>query len=148
MYKEIVKEQDYEQIVRNTFEDDYELFEFYHYITGDKDKALKDTIQKIVNFKDEVPNASYEFFAVKDEGGAIGYFSIANSKILHSFGLELRYRTKQNLNDFIRLIKEQKVELCMLYSKNKRAIKFLIKNGFVFQNEIEYESDKITILKY
>ena len=36
----------------------------------------------------------------------------------------------------------------MLYSKNKRAINFLVKNGFVFQNEIEYESDKITILKY
>ena len=36
----------------------------------------------------------------------------------------------------------------MLYSKNTRAIKFLIKNGFVFQNEIEFESDKITILKY
>ena len=46
MYKEIVKECDYDQIVRNTFEDDYELFEFYHFITGDKDKALNDTIEK------------------------------------------------------------------------------------------------------
>ena len=148
MYKEIVKEQDYEQIVRDTFEDDYELFEFYHFITGDKEKALNDTIEKIVNFKNEMPNANYKFFAVKDEGGTIGYFSIANNKILHSFGLELPYRTKQNLHDFINLIKEEKVELCILYSKNERAINFLTKNGFVFQNEIEYESDKITILKY
>jgi hypothetical protein len=148
MYKEIVKEADYEQIVRNSFEDDYELFEFYHYITGDKDKALNDTIEKIVNFKNELPNANYEFFAVKQEDDTIGYFSIANKKILHSFGLNIHSRTKQNLNDFIAMIKEQKVELCMLYSKNTRAINFLIKNGFVLQNEIEYESDKITILKY
>jgi hypothetical protein len=148
MYKEIVKEVDFGQIVRNTFEDDYELFDFYHYITGDKIKALNDTIHKIVNFKNEVPNANYEFFAVKKEDDVIGYFSIANNKILHSFGLHINSRTKQNLNDFIRLIKEQKVELCMLFSKNTRAINFLIKNGFVFQNEIEYESDKITILKY
>jgi hypothetical protein len=35
----------------------------------------------------------------------------------------------------------------MLFSKNKRAINFLIKNGFVLQNEIEYDSEKITILK-
>jgi hypothetical protein len=147
MYKEIVKEQDYEQIVRDTFENDYELFEFYHYITGDKNKALNDTIHKIVNFKNEVPNANYEFFAVKQEDDVIGYFTIANNKILHSFGLHINSRNKQNLNDFIRLIKEEKVELCMLFSKNKRAINFLIKNGFVLQNEIEYDSDKITILK-
>jgi formylmethanofuran dehydrogenase subunit B len=147
MYKEIVKEEDYEQIVRDTFEDDYKLFEWYHYITGDKDKALNDTIQKIVNFKTEAPNSEYKFFAVKQEDIVIGYFSIANNKILHSFGLHINSRTKQNLNDFVRLIKEQNIELCMLYSKNTRAINFLIKNGFVFQNEVEFESDKITILK-
>ena len=75
----------------------------------------------------------------------IGYF-VTYDKILVSFSLAMQYRTRTYLRAFFSLIKDEigKEIYCRLWTKNTRAIRWLMKNGMI---DI-HQQDKITHLIY
>jgi hypothetical protein len=131
-----------EKIVKNTFMDDNALFETYHVINNDVEGAIRNTISKIL---ESIRHTNkYVFYVLIDSetNEQIGYFSgirygsiinDSSASMLHSFGLHITKRNKQNVK---RLFELAKTELggasiiCGLYHKNTRAIKSLMMEGY------------------
>lgn len=103
-------------------------------------KSVKDVCENIVFKIESAENISN--FAISHCGEKVGYFSYEGNNLV-SFGLNKEYRVKSILKRFWELIKEELGDdfTCALFSYNKRAIKWLEKNGMtvLFEN--------ITILK-
>ena len=80
----------------------------------------------------------------------IGFFVITNETLI-SFGLNIKYRKKDELECFFSFIKKmmQIGFRCILWNKNVRAIKWLINMGMVIENNnTPYMGDYITTLNY
>jgi hypothetical protein len=100
---------------------------------------LYDPNVEVRNIKDVVNDIYNKIFEIKDlcickgvydSQTLIGYY-IYSSILLISFSLNVKYRTESNLIDFFDIIKKDLGDEfgCRLWSKNKRAIKWLEKNG-------------------
>jgi len=145
-------------IVRQTFEGDDILFLKYHLINNDKARAIEKTTQQILDsLKAE---KKYEFYVMVDDAdNEIGYFSgmvygglkVATS-ILHSFGLQVAYRKKENTIRLFELAKETlggASMTCLLFQKNTRAIKSCFLYGFEEMGAgiLDENKEPYTILK-
>lgn len=146
-------------IIRQTFEGDDILFLKYHLINNDKAKAIAKTTEQILDsLKAE---SKYEFYVMVDEesDNEIGYFSgmvygglkVATS-ILHSFGLRVAYRKKENTIRLFELAKEVlggASMTCLLFQKNTRAIKSCTLYGFEEMGAgiLDENKEPYTILK-
>lgn len=86
-----------------------------------------------------------DYKGVYEKDVLIGYY-IYSDMLLISFCLQKKYRTRCYLRGFFKLIKKDLGNkfLCRLWSKNKRAIKWLIKNRM----EIVEDRNNITQLVY
>lgn len=119
--------QELSKAIRAAFDSDKELLEkFYdpNVKVNDVDEAVKDVSRKVATFSEA------EYRGVYDKNELVGYFVFRN-KLLISFGLNIGYRTRNYLREFFRLIRtEIKGKFgCLLFARNVRAIKFLVKQG-------------------
>jgi TRAP-type uncharacterized transport system substrate-binding protein len=130
------------------FKGDKELFEKYHIIRSTEDNCIKDTINKIEEFYDNISSSmSYKFYGLKEDGKIVGYFTKCEIKegkyneILHSFGININHRNKKTFKRFMEILENFFDDRIVvgLYKKNTRAISFLEKNNFLItQIEDDY----------
>lgn len=117
------------------FSEDVELLESLHISPGTLEHCVDHTFSFIMEndkfYKDDI-----KYFAVSKEKNIIGYsVVIINSKYpneLYSFGININYRTKEIVQEWLGLIEKLLVHpfYIILWSKNKRALDFFKKNGF------------------
>ena len=128
LYGEFADESLYVGIM-NAFEGDYELVDKYHYINSDYIECVTDTYLKIKQAQKKYPLEMYDSKLGED---VIGYVVICKTyNFLYSFGINVQYRTPQNMTFFFKKIAMSFNGgfTCGLWAKNMRAIEYLLKNG-------------------
>jgi hypothetical protein len=122
-----------EKAIQIAFEEDRQIVEMY------------DPNVKVESIEDVVKNISEKIFEIKDlcvckgvyeKGKMIGYYTYTNM-LLISFSLSSQYRTRKYLREFFSMMRKDlgKEFVCRLWSTNKRAIKWLIKNDMEILEE-------------
>lgn len=129
-----------EFLVRFCFGGDPELLSTYQQLDSNFEEMVKRNMNNIKDYPDEL-----EYFRI-DYDGRIAGFSVIDFKkaILFSFGLNIKYRKAEILAEWMSILKERFNDIfyCSLWSRNKRAIYFLQKNGM----KVIREKDLITYL--
>jgi len=119
-----------ESAVRVTFENDKEIFKFYDKkaVVTNLDELGSDVAKKLKEYADVFQDT--EFKIVVDKNKTVGYI-VFKEETLISFGLAFEYRQRKYLNEFFSLIKKELRGrfIVMLWSRNIRAVKWLMKNG-------------------
>lgn len=127
-----------------SFSDDDKLINEYHCISGTVYECVNDTYFKIVEGGKDYP---MDWYVVEQDDNVIGYCVICKTySFLYSFGINIRYRTSENVIEWFDIVKSYLGEnfFCGLWAKNKRAINFLIRNGM----SIYEKNDSEVFLKY
>jgi len=144
MLKEIADKHTLYSCIYVAFIDDNELVSKYHVVNGNVEECVRDTYNKILV---ESKSTELKWYSVNDDNDAlIGFLIVSLSYgVLYSFGLNIKYR-KEKAKDFFDKISQlfDGKFGCGLWTKNDRAIRYLIRNGMQI---VRKESD-ITILKY
>ena len=131
-----------EEAIGVAFEGDEKIFELYdpfHPVTN-IEEIKTDIVGKLKSFDHEpILKAVYE------KNTLIGYYAYYGKNLI-SFSLNLQYRTRKYLKEFFTLIRQdlKGTFFTLLWTKNIRAIKYLIKQGL---NVID-QNQFITVLKY
>lgn len=131
-----------EEVIRIAFEGDEAIYEYYdpNVSVVSLEEIVRDVSRKIkaVQGTDFLQN-----WGIFEEEKLIGY-SVMGENFLFSFGINIRYRKGDILQEWWKQIKELMKQdfAVLLYSRNSRAIQYLLKNGC----EIEREEDGITYL--
>jgi hypothetical protein len=123
------------RVVEIAFRGDTDLFKKYHQANSDEETSIKNTVDRII---DTATIYDLTFYKVIFEKKVIGYFVVAEEpKLLYSFGINIKYRTKQVIGKWWEVTKKQlpKEFKVMLYKKNTRAIDFMQRNGMKVINE-------------
>lgn len=119
-----------EPAVRIAFEGDKEMFKFYDKkaAVSTLDELVSDVVRKLKDYSEVFPDTTIK--TVIEKGKTVGYI-VFKEETLISFGLSMEYRQRKYLNDLFSLIKKELRGrfVCMLWSRNIRAVKFLMKNG-------------------
>mgnify|MGYP006268276277 CR=1 FL=1 len=116
--------------------------------------ALYDPNVEVFTVGEVIEDIQRKIFEIKDfcicrgvfsSQTLIGYY-VYTSVLLISFGMAKEYRSKENLEKFFSLIKQDIGDMfgCRLWTKNKRGIKWLQKNNM----QIIDQYDNITELFY
>jgi methyl coenzyme M reductase gamma subunit len=131
-----------EKAIQVSFEEDIKIIELYDPNVEVKtiDDVVKSINEKIFEIKDLCICKG-----VYDKGKLIGYYVYTNM-LLISFSLSPKYRTRGYLREFFGMIRKDlgKKFVCRLWSKNIRAIKWLLKNDL----EVIEDKDDIVQLVY
>lgn len=128
-------------LVEIAYRGDSDLLDKYWGDDFSLEEAVNETMWMINEVAKEAP---MEYFAVLKDDEEIGYVcKIPNN--LYSFGININYRTKENLSDFWERVKEVMEDgfICMLFPQNVRAINWLKKMGMV---EVEGVENNCTVL--
>ena len=127
------------EYIDTAFQNDFEIIELY-----DKDENVTDISEVCTSIFDKCKLIEKEslFYGVESEGEKIGYF-VFQGNVLVSFGVSVNWRKSGILVRFFELIITHIGSgfTILLYSYNKRAIKWLEKMG------MEVVAKEITILK-
>lgn len=129
------------KVVSISYENDSELFEKYHIVKGFENcvNSTMSLIEEMMNIK------PLENYKVIYKSKIIGYV-IKYEDVLYSYAINIKYRKKKILINFW-------AEICklmngifrtFLYSNNKRAKKFLERNGMKMVNE---NNNILTLIK-
>ena len=119
------------------FVDDNDIFMFFD--KSEKVKDISDCTESVINKLKQYESAI--FFGVEENGVPIGFLCVSYQlSLLISFGVGINYRGD---GSFYKMIKKYLPINCncVLFSYNKRAITFLVKNGF------DIQADSVTVLK-
>lgn len=122
------------QAIRTSFLGDNKIFEMYdvNVTVENVDQIVEDIYQKICEYGNEVV-----LRGVYHEDELIGYM-VRMDNLLISFSIAFKFRTKENTNEFFKLIKEdfRSSFFCHLWSINKRAYSWLKRMGMetIFEN--------------
>jgi hypothetical protein len=112
--------------IYTAFKDDKDIFNFYdpNVQVSNINDIVNDIRGKALTYGNDV-----EYREVYCKNELAGYFFFYK-KLLISFALNNKFRTRGNLRDFFRLIKTEIGNgfQCFLWSKNTRAVKWLLKN--------------------
>lgn len=115
------------------------------------DDAALETKRKLIEYRDY--GIALRCYSVVSGGESIGYFvyfynSEANAYALVSFGVRMQNRTMSELKRFYSLIKKTISGrfYCQLWSKNIRAIKWLMRCGMVDAGKEYFEQNELTNL--
>lgn len=135
-YEQVIDVDEIKRIIEITFSGDDKLFGKYHIINDDIEASLVDTVSKVTGM---VSQYGALFYKIVLENEVIGYINIAPQlNLLHSFGIKKEARCIKSKDYLVKLIdklfENSKGVCCPLYSKNDRAIRFLVANGFENQN--------------
>ena len=140
--RQINDKEEIKAVIRETFVEDKELFDKFHFINGNVELAIEDTFKKIAEMVD---TQGAEFYKLSDGGETIGYINVAPKiRVLHSFGLKKDCRDEKRKKEMIELIDSffpDGIVFCILFSKNSRGIKFLKNNGFM-------QEETVTLIKH
>lgn len=114
-------------LVELSFKDDEDLVCKYHICEQGFEECVEHTLGRINTFKGEEKPS---YFKVVFNKIAIG-FLVISYKRLYSFGVSIKYRTKLVLTQWWEAVKKKvgREFICSLYSKNTRAIQFLLRQG-------------------
>ena len=130
------------KLIELAFLGDSDLIEKYHAANDSMQDSVLHTIERI-----DVTSMAYElkYFKVSCDKVDAGFFVIGDN-FLYSFGLNLRFRTKEYLIKWWALVcKELKPNfICMMNKKNTRGIDFLKRQGMI----IISNGNEIVTLKY
>lgn len=131
------------EAIRKAFEGDDDIFKFFdpNFDLKSIDEIVDNIYEKIAEYKD---NLDSEFVELEN-----GYFFITKQpKLLVSFGINKKHRNKEELSKFWDKIKSKLGDdfNCFLWSKNERAINWLLKMGMKIKNEFEFNNNKIVVL--
>lgn len=139
--KSINKEQ-FKEAIRISFDSDTNIYPMYcPYV---KVKSVDDIVNDI-SYRIEKEKGNATLKGVYEKGVMIGYY-VYEEKILISFALNVRYRTRKYLKEFWSKIRSDLKGgfECFLWNENIRGYKWLQKNGM----KIIAQDNLITHLKY
>jgi hypothetical protein len=150
----IVKTKDkqlFQEGMRVAFYDDLDLKKYHIKPSDNYEDMVKDSYFNIGIVKGEL---GAELYVVYFKGILIGFSCIVPKlSMLYSFGININYRKKEILRDWINGIQDIIYSYSghmnvLLYSKNTRAISFFKKNcfGIIFQNTKIMDSAPATML--
>lgn len=127
-------------LVRFGFGGDLDLLSKYQQLDTDFEEMINRNMEHIDQWPDKL-----EYLRVDYDGKTIGFSVIDIHKaVLFSFGININYRKEDILKEWMIELKKvfNGVFYCCLWSKNKRAVEFLQKNGM----KITKQEDFITYL--
>lgn len=131
------------RFVEIAYKGDDDLLSYY----WGTDLNLHEAVDLTMSLINQVANeVDIECFSVLNEDEEIGYI-VKFPNNLYSFSININHRTKQNLIEYWKRIKEIMEDgfICMLYPQNTRAAKWLKKCGMV--EVFGVEQNCITLLK-
>ena len=122
-----------------SFNNDNFIFDFYD--PNSKVENLTEIVDDILNKINTYEKPFY--FGIYDKEKLIGYFVYKESQLI-SFALAKEYRVRKYLREFFKIIKNQiKGHFsCVLWAKNTRAIKYLLKHKM----EVIKQNDELILL--
>lgn len=123
------------KMVQIAYEGDEELLDKYHVEKFNLEEAVESTVFMVDLTSEQVP---MRYFKVEKDDEPIGYI-VTFQNNLYSFGINIKYRTKEVLIQFWEYIKDILGEsfICMLYPNNSRAIEWLEKCGMEIVDGVE-----------
>ena len=130
------------EAIEIAFDGDEEIVELYD--PNIKVNSVGEVVEDIYRKLFEIKNICI-FKAVYTSQTLIGYYAYSDM-LLISFGINNKYRTKENLSELFDVIRNDLGEVfgCRLWSKNLRAINWLKKNKM----QVLDEYNNITELIY
>ncbi len=135
-------------LVQNAFDGDEELLSRLHITPGKLEECSEHTSLCILAKQEEF-GSKMEMFAVKLGDDTIGYTVIirhgdANPPELYSFGINIKYRKGEILNEWLDRIREiiGSSFYIVLWKKNDRAINFFRANGMYIDDGNRFFSDE------
>jgi hypothetical protein len=137
-----LKYEDLKEAIRIALEGDEEIVSLYD--PNIEVNSIEDVVNDIYKKLFEISDFCVCKGIYEDEK-LIGYYAYIE-KMLISFSVSSPNRMKKSLHQFFELIQKDLGDqfVCRLWSKNLRAIKWLIKNGFQFVDD----ENQITRLIY
>ena len=103
----------------------------------------------IVNMQDKLGELGEDtkYKILYEKGDIAGYY-IYNELQLISFSLNVKYRTRKYLRELFNFIKKecQNTFICTLWTKNKRAIRYLIKNGMEVMGQMGKDGNETNLV--
>lgn len=129
------KTNDIKRVIADCYKTDEELIAKYHKLAPTTfAEAVLHTVSSLNSIKHEL--VIYELFC-DDEFS--GYYGVQNGKILTGFFILPKFRTKDFILKFWRIVKSKfkGSMFCGLYGHNTRAINFIKKTGFMLYSEQE-----------
>lgn len=133
------------------FNGDVELLESLHISPGTLEHCVDHTFSLIIA-NDKICKGDVKYYAVSKDENIVGYsVVIVNPKYtneLYSFGININYRTKEIVQQWLGLI-EELLGLpfyIILWSKNKRALDFFKKNGFDQDMSDSFRKEQKTLI--
>lgn len=133
-----------ENLVRIGFGDDPELLNKYQELDTDFETTVQRNVSRIKEYHQIKELTIYEL----RYGGTVIGFTVLDlaENILYSFGINRKWRKGNVVTAWIEDIKRKcdNMFACVLFSKNQRAIRFLLKNGM----KIASKNDHMTHLIY
>ena len=143
MQSKVITHNEFKKAVEISFKDDNKITEFYDSSVkiDSIDDIISDISSKIKEYKDPVLCGLFE------NNEVVGYY-VFQGNLLISFALSIKYRTKKYLKSLFHHIKKSIGDsfICLLWSKNVRAIKWLNKMGMKTNKEIVYKNKLVTLL--
>lgn len=121
------------------FLDDNLLLNKYHIHSGTLVECVNDTYLKIIDADNMYP---LEWYIIHDGLQTIGYCVISKTySFIYSFGINIYYRTSENMFDWFEEVKElfDGGFTCGLWTKNDRAIDYLVRNGMSVYDKTDLE---------
>ena len=127
-------------IIQEAFTGDKDIFKYCDpEFEGNSVEELAEMIYKKIMEHTTILDVS--FHSISDGEGLIGYFFCSKiPNLLISFGISPRRRTPEVLESFVKEVRtffnREEFE-CFLFTRNKRAISFLKKNGMKYNGKFE-----------
>lgn len=137
--------------VKLAFEGDEELLNDLHISPGSLDHCVNHTLG-LVNGSADFYKDDIEYFKVSLNDETIGYTIVIKNETrpneLYSFGINIKYRTKEILQSWLTEVEKilSKPYYIVLWSKNTRAINFFERNGFVVDGKNKILNDETKTL--
>lgn len=109
------------------FSDDVELLNRFHHKPGSLHGCIQATMKNVEECASLMP---LQYYRLVLNGKPIG-FTITGPSILYSFGINIKFRTKELVLEWFNKMKEMLRNdfRVVLYNVNQRAIRFFERNG-------------------
>jgi len=137
------KQLSYDQLkeaVRISFDGDYKILSLYdpNIPVQSLEDVQNDILRKVVGYD------KLQYIGVYEKGEIVGYY-VRNEGMLVSFALSMPYRVRSFKRKFFDIVKRdfKGMFTCFLWSRNQRAIKYLVKCGM----SVQESNNLLTVLK-
>lgn len=136
-----INKEELHKAVRVAFSGDQKIYDLYdpNVSVTEEEDIVKDIVSKAYSFDNKVT-----YMNVYEKNELAGYFFF-REKLLISFALNSKFRTRKYTHEFYSLIKKEiKGHFsCILWAKNVRAIKFLEKMGMEMYRNADIDGNQI-----